>query len=431
MGNRRDFLAKMGVVTAGISLGSIPAERRRYKPKAISANQKINVGLVGCSQRGVDQVWEGMQHLSEYRMVAICDVIPEQLEKAKARMPKEVRQYRDYRELVTQPDIDLVIVATPLKWHFEVSKAAILANKHVVCEKSMAKTVKEAVALEQLALSHKKSFKVSYEVRNNPAYITAKELVDKGVLGEIIHADCTWNRSSSWRRNIKNPDKVIEFPTGEKSTRERILNWRMSMEYGGGLMAEILCHPLDATEWILESGHVKSASGYGNIGYWKDGRDSFDNIHANLKYDNNLIISCNSILSNALEDYTISIYGRNATIKLGLGSGKLIPEAVQDYNKLAKEVDAITGATYKLVKKTQDRVLKPAQQDIMYTHYKQFVQGYILDTLIGYKKLALDLMAGKNPNHVKEGKYNSIACQLVNKAVHQGGIHKWKSEYGS
>lgn len=429
MSNRRQFLAELGLVSGGLILG-LSACKEKYKPVMVGANDKINVALVGCSARGIHQIWRGMKHLHEFQMVALCDVIQDRMDSAATIMPPNIKKYRDYRELVLNPEIDLVIVATPQKWHFEISKAAILAGKHVVCEKSMTQTIEQAVELEQLALKYDKTFKVSYEVHNNPAYQSAKDLVQKGVLGEIIHVDCTWNRRSSWRKEIKRGDELINFPTGEVSTRERMLNWRMSMEYGGGLMGEILCHPLEAAEWILEPGHIQSATGVGNIGFWKDGRSSYDNIHANLHYDDNLIIACNSILSNALEDYTLSIYGRNASIKLGLSTGKLIPEAVKD-ESLNAEVDAITGASYKLVKKSEDRVLRSADDDEVRNYYKQFVDGYWLDTLMGYKNLAADMKAGKRVNTATTGKYNAIACIMANKAMHENVIQYWKPEYGS
>jgi len=430
MQNRRDFLVKMGLLATATGLG-LMACKEKYRPPVIGANDKINVGLVGCGQRGVSQVWEGMQHLPEYRMLAICDVLDDQLEWAASLMPSDIKQYKDYRELVQNPEIDLVIVSVPLYWHFDVSRAAILAGKHVVCEKSMTFTPEQAVELEQLAMEHNTSFKVSYEVHNNPAYMVAKELVQNGALGEIIHASCLWHRRSSWRLNIDNPDRVVEFPTGEKTTRNRLLNWRMSMEYGGGLMGEILCHPLEAAEWILDSGHIQRVSGHGNIAYWKDGRDSFDNVHANLVYANNLIIGCSAILSNALEGFSLNIYGRNATIKMVLTSGTLIPEAVKDERKLKENVDAVTGASYKLIKKSPDRILRPEEPEAAYIYYSDYVSGYILDTLMGYHKLATSLRAGEKVNTTRQGKYNALACQLANKAIHEGGIHEWLPEYKS
>ena len=193
MVSRRKFLENLELAGAGVTIG-LHACKKSYKPLVISSNNKINVGLVGCGQRGVDQVWKAIQHLPYYRVVAICDIIEEQMDKAATNMPTDIKRYRDYRELVINPDVDLVIVATPLKWHFLVSKAAILAGKHVVCEKTMTYSIEEVVELEQLAMEHNKAFKVSFEVRNNPAYIVAKQLVENNVLGEIMHADCTWNR---------------------------------------------------------------------------------------------------------------------------------------------------------------------------------------------------------------------------------------------
>jgi len=255
-------------------------------------------------------------------------------------------------------------------------------------------------------------------------------LVDNNIIGEVMHVDCSWYRRDSWRKNINNPHQTIEFPTGEKMSRDKLLNWRMNMEIGGGLMGELICHQLDAVEWILQTGHVNKVSGFGNIGFWKDGRTSYDNIHANLEYNNNLIISCNSILSNAREGYSISIYGRNGTIELAGNSGIFYPEET-DMKKLNDKVDAITGASYKLVKTAPERKLKEDKTNLEREYYSQFVGGYTLDTLMGYKEMAEKIMNnGPFPNNATEGKHNSIVVQMTNNAMHEGGVHSWKPEYG-
>ena len=427
--SRREFLGLSTAAGLGITLG-LHSCKGKYKPARVNPNDKINVGLVGCGQRGIDQIWAGMKHLDEYQMVAICDVIEERLNKTRRLMPNEVKKYRDYRQLIANDEVDMVIVAVPLKWHFQISKAAILANKHVVCEKSMTYSIREAIELESLAGDHNKSFRVSFEKHNNPAYIVAKELVDKNITGEIIHIDCSWYRRDSWRKDIEKPHQIIEFPTGEKMSRDSLLNWRMSMDKGGGLMGELICHQLDAVEWILETSHVRKASGYGNIGFWKDGRTSYDNIHASLEYDNNLIITCNSILSNAREGYSISIYGRNGTIELAGNSGIFYPEETAT-EKLNDKIDAVTGASYKLVKTAPERKLKEDKENLERDYYSQFVGGYTLDTLMGYKKMAKKIMNnGPFPNTAAKGKHNAIAVQMANNAMHQGGVHSWKKEYG-
>lgn len=427
--SRREFLGLSTVTGLGIALG-LPSCKGKYKPESVNPNDKINVGLVGCGERGIDQIWAGMKYLDEYQMVAICDVLEDRLDKAEQLIPNEVKKFRDYRRLIENNEVDLVIVAVPLKWHFQISKAAILANKHVVCEKSMTFTIEEAIELEKLAGEQGKSFRVAFDKRNTPVNIVARKLVENDIIGDILHADCTWNGRNNWRRDVENPHQIIEFPTGEKMSRDSLLNWRMSKDIGGGLMGEKICHQLDTVEWILNTGHVNKASGFGNIGFWKDGRTSFDNIHVNLEYDNDLVISCNSMLSNSRRGYSISIYGTNGTIELDFSSGKFYPE-VTDMKELDDKIDAVTGASYKLIKSAPERKLKEDKEDIEHAYYSQFVGGYKLDTLMGYKKLAKNIMSnGPFPNTATKGKYNSIAVIMANNAMHQGGVYSWKEEYG-
>lgn len=427
--SRREFLGLSTAAGIGITLGFHYC-KGKYEPVKVNPNDKINVGLVGCGQRGIDQIWEGIKHLNEFQMVAICDVIEERLDKCVQLMPKGIKKYKDYRQLIANNEVDLVIVAVPLKWHFQISKAAILANKHVVCEKSMTFTIQEAIELEEIASHYEKSFRVSFEKRNNPSYIVAKELFNENIIGEILHVDCSWYRRDNWRKDVSNPFQMIEFPTGEKMSREKLLNWRMNMDIGGGLMGELICHQLDAVEWTMNTGHVEEVSGFGNIGFWKDGRTSYDNIHVNMKYSDNLIITCNSILSNAREGYSISIYGRNGTVELAGNSGVFYPEMTK-MKKLNDKIDAVTGASYKLVKSAPERKLKEDKENSERAYYGQYVGGYILDTLMGYKKMATDIINNKSfPNTAKEGKHNAIAVQMANIAMHHGGMHSWKTKYG-
>ena len=424
---RRNFIKLSALGGAVIAFGFSACENKKYVPKQVNATDRINVGLVGCGQRGVDQVLEGLKHLNEYKIVAFCDVIPEHMDRASDQLPYQVKQFLDYREMVIQNEVDLVIVATPLKWHFPVCKAALLANKHVVCEKMMTYTIEEAVELERLVKQSGNLFKVSYEARNNPAYQIARDLVSEGAIGDVIHVDCTWNRRSSWRKDIRNPNKIINFPTGEQISRERLLNWRMSTEFSGDLMGEIVSHNLDAAQWILSSGPLKSACGVGKISFWKDGRNTFDNIHAVLDYGNDLAISCNSILSNVKEGYKVSIYGRNATIQLSLGGGVIIPELKQD-KKLREQVDALSGASYKLIGKIEERKL--TLKDPARDYYSQWVKGYLLDTLMGYKEFAQCIVENKpSPIPVVDGKHSSIAVHLANRAMREGGVHEWQKVY--
>ncbi len=413
-----------------ITLGLASYKAKGYMPEKIGSNNKINVGLVGCGQRGVDQVLRGIKHLDHYKVVAICDVIPAQMDRVLEHVSNPVKRFLDYRELVAQEDVDMVIVATTLKWHFSVCKAALLANKHVVCEKLMTFDIQEAVELERLVDKTDKLFKVSFEARNNPAYIHAKELVTSGAIGEIIFTDCTWNSRGNWRRKIERPGDIVEFPTGEKISRERLLNWRMDTEFSGDLLGEVVCHPFDSAQWILNSGHAKSAMGMGKTSYWKDGRNSFDNIHSVFNYDNNLVISCNSILSNVNEGYRLSIYGRDATIRLSLEGGVLIPE--ESYGKNSEIiVDAVSGATY-TSKKSEEKKWVLGLESSARDYYGQWEEGYILDTLMGYKALAESIQQNKpSPIPVKDGKHSSIAVHLANRSMREGGEFKWKEEYGT
>lgn len=413
--SRRDFLKLSGAASIAFAIG-LSACDEKFKPLAISNNDKINIGLVGCGQRGLDQILKGVRYLNDYHLHSVCDVIDYQMERVSEYINYPVKHYNDYRELVLNPEIDLVIVATPLKWHFEICKAALLANKHVMCEKVMTFTVDEARELEQIVAKSHKLFCVAFVLRNNPAYLVAKDLIVEGALGAVHHVNCTWNRNSDWRRPVKEPDKLVYFPTGEIMTQDKLLNWRMGTEFTCGIMSEILSHQVDAAEWLLSLGVAEQAVGFGSTSYWKDGRTSFDNVHTTLKYKD-LIMSCNSVIYNAYEDYKLEILGRNGTIVLSMSSGVFIPEQIVD-KKLKNQLDAVTGASYKIIKKSEGRKLK--RENPVNEYYSKYVESFDLDTLMSYHEFAQCIRNNKpTPISVTEGLINVRNIVLANNSINR------------
>ncbi|MDZ7765952.1 MAG: Gfo/Idh/MocA family oxidoreductase [Melioribacteraceae bacterium] len=91
-------------------------------------------------------------------------------------------------------------------------------------------------------------------------------MVQDGECGEITHIRCNYNRNTDWRTKVDDPKM------------ERLLNWRMYREYSGGLMAELCSHHINITNWLLDAVPHK-ITGMGGIDYYKDGRETYDNVN--------------------------------------------------------------------------------------------------------------------------------------------------------
>lgn len=121
-----------------------------------------------------------------------------------------------------------------------------------------------------------------------------------------------------------------------------MINWRMYREYSGGFVAELLSHQIDLANWFTRS-HVSEITGLGGIDYYKDGRETYDNIHVVCRYDSGVNLTLSSTLGNAYGGFEIRVLGKKGTIVLNRENGQVFSEK----HKPAKKglVDGVSGAT--------------------------------------------------------------------------------------
>ena len=142
---RRDFLKTTGGLSAGLALAGNAAGKTTAKTAAsrvIGANDRINVGVIGCGGRGtyVASAFQkyGDENQNACQIVAVCDVY-EKRKRTQAELYK-VKGTLDYREVLAMPEVDAVVVATPDHWHARIAIAAMDQGKDVYCEKPMCHT---------------------------------------------------------------------------------------------------------------------------------------------------------------------------------------------------------------------------------------------------------------------------------------------------
>ncbi len=116
----------------------------------------------------------------------LCDLSPELLEKASANHP-QARTTTDFDELLADPELDAIVIATPVVTHYELAKQALAAGKHVFVEKPQAQTTAEAEELLALAQEHGLVLMPGYLLLYHPAVAKLKELVDAGELGDVLY----------------------------------------------------------------------------------------------------------------------------------------------------------------------------------------------------------------------------------------------------
>jgi predicted dehydrogenase len=199
----------------------------------------IRVGVIGTGF-GASVHLPALQKIPFVEVAAICSKRAERAHMVASQFG--VRKTTiDYRDLVRDPEIDAVVIASPPSLHHAMAFAALDAGKHVLCEKPLSRTLAEARDLIRLAEQARVVAMVNHEFRFEPARAYAKQLIDLGYLGTPHSATVTVYRST-----LNDPHGVP-------------WDWLMDEAKGGGMLGAAGSHYLDALRWWF--GDVKSVAG--------------------------------------------------------------------------------------------------------------------------------------------------------------------------
>ncbi|SHG74265.1 Gfo/Idh/MocA family protein [Flagellimonas flava] len=322
---RREFMAKTGMAAAAIStVGPLEVYARKEK-----VGGKLRIGVIGTGDRGGGLI-PIIQDIEGLEVVACCDILPFRLESALTKTQGKSKGYSDYRRVLDNKEVDAILVATPFSEHAQIAWDALDAGKHVYCEKTLAKGYEPLKKLVQKEKETNTIVQTGHQYHSSRLYTHVAELIANGKIGKVIAFDCQWNRNGNWRRPV--PDPKLE----------RMINWRMYREYSGGLLAELCSHQLDFVNWVLKT-TPKSVMGVGGIDYWKDGRETYDNIQLIYSYPDGVKATFTCLTGNAMGDYQIKVMGDKGTIILDYVKAWFYPEGTHE--KEIGEVDGVSGAT--------------------------------------------------------------------------------------
>lgn len=280
--SRRKFIGNSALALAGISIvpGHVMGGAGR-----VAANDKINVGFIGTGKQGRILSNFFAENCSDIVPVAACDVDTQKLDrfievtkkaqKEKNKADVTIRKYDQYRELLENPDIDAVIIATPDHWHAQVAVDSAKAGKDIYCEKPMALTVAEGRAMVNATRKYWRVFQTGNMQRSWRDFRHAVELVRNGYIGEIkeinIHVGVPvvqCNLPSEKAPNNLNwdmwvgPSMYRDFSSELSPPVERDIypNWRNYRDFGGGMITDWGAHMFDIAQWAMdmdESGPVQ------------------------------------------------------------------------------------------------------------------------------------------------------------------------------
>ncbi|MCL6265244.1 Gfo/Idh/MocA family protein [Flagellimonas myxillae] len=344
MGNRRQFIKQSSMLSAGIGASFIfPTELLASIRKKVSPNDRIQVGLIGCNGMGFANLKSLLKN-SEVEVVALCDVDKnvlaaktEALEKAGVKKPK---WYGDYRKMLEDKDVDVVVIGTPDHWHCLQLVDAVDAGKDVYCEKPIANSIAECDAMLNKVNASDRMVQIGQWQRSQPHFVDAINYVHSGKLGQIRLAKAWayqgWMGSIPVVADAPVPDgvdyKMWLGPAPDRPFNKNRFhfNFRWFWDYAGGLMTDWGVHLIDYALYGMKAANPKSVMALGGkFAYPDDAEETPDTLQTVYEFDGFSLLwehATGIDGGNYGLDHGISFIGNNGTLVLNRGGWKVIPE---------------------------------------------------------------------------------------------------------
>ncbi len=265
--SRRDFIKSTGVGAAGIISAPllIPASEVHAAPltaaswgRVIGANDRIQYGFIGLGGMGSRHlsIIKEFSEPENVEVLAICDLFEKRRKENQAKTQLSDGQvFNDYRQLLDNKDIDVLVIATPDHWHGRIAVEAMEAGKHIYLEKPMTRTLPEAFKVYDTAKRTNRWVQVGSHGCSDPKWQKAQEIVKTGKMGTILWAQgsyCRNNQKGEWNYKIEPEatEQMIDWRTWLGNTpkrpfnAERFYRWRKYWDYGNGIIGDLWPHRL-------------------------------------------------------------------------------------------------------------------------------------------------------------------------------------------
>ena len=422
--NRRKFI-KTGA--AGLAASTLNqeamAELINGKPK--------RVGLIGTGWYGKADLLRLIQ-VAPVEVVSLCDVDSSLLTEAaeivagRQKSRKKPRTFSDYRKMLAEKDLDIVLIATPDHWHALNMIEAVKAGADVYVQKPISVDVLEGQAMLKAARQHGRVVQVGTQRRSTPHLIEAKEqIIDSGKLGKIGHAEiCCYYHM----RNRSNPPDITapsnldyEMWTGPAPMRpyNNIVHqrgWRAFMEYGNGIVGDMCIHMFDTVRWMLDLGWPVSVSSSGGILVDKAAKANIsDTQTATFDFEDLQVVWQHRSWGHAPDPeypWALFLYGEKGTLKASVNGYDFIPRG-RNEKPIHKDV------VMELDQYPEDRDEKDLER-----HVAPAIRGHMLDFLNAIAT------RGKPVADIEEGHISTTSCILANMAMDLGRTLQWNPGSG-
>jgi predicted dehydrogenase len=357
-------------------------------PQAVrgsQANSEISVGLIGTGNRGSYDA--KITHADpRARITALCDPFDDRIEQSKQTIgiTGAVDTYKEFEKMLASPSIDAVIIATPPFEHPRMLDAAVMAKKHVYCEKPAGVDIegcRRVIAIGKKA-DPKKCLSFGYQQRYGPVYLEAYKRLTSGMIGDLSIARAYWIANDPFTRK--------EYP-GLDAKTEKLRNWFCYRELSGDIIVEQDCHNFDVLHWFLGGLPIR-AIGLGG----RKVRTSMD-----------------------LLDHLTVVYEWPNGIYVNYEANQLTPRG---YQKVGEE---FTGTKGTITVSRREMAHYKGVNDVERMDSKRDITYEAIEAFIGR------ILSGDLENVAERSALSTMAAILGRTALYTGKEQTWKGLYGA
>ena len=356
-------LSRRGFLTTATVATTTALSARGYA-SVLGANDRINIGVIGVGTRGAQLLkplveWQ-QSGQSNVAVTRIGEIYTKRLNRGLELVSAangKAEPARDYRQILEDKHVDLVVVATPDHWHHKIASEALKAGKNVYCEKPMCHTIDQAKDLVKVVNASGKKFQLGVQGTSLQVADKIREHIQKGGIGKLVLAQSSLTRNNNagqWRDygdydvDAKpGPDldwnMFLGHEYGLAPKRDwhapRYFQYRCYWDYSGGVATDLFFHQLAFLTKAMGVGMPKQVVAAGGIYVFgedsttpqgaPDDRENPDLFNMFVDYEGGPTVT---LLGSQVNDTTLTelIGGHDATIVIDrkTDSAKIIPQTM-------------------------------------------------------------------------------------------------------
>lgn len=420
--NRRQFLRG---AAAALALSTLPSYAVDF------GDVKKRVGLIGCGWYGKVDLLRLIQ-VAPVEVVSLCDVDKTMLSDAadlvatRQLSKRKPRTYPDYRAMLKEKDLDIVLIATPDHWHALPMIEACKAGADIYCQKPAGVDVVECQAMLAAARKYGRVVQIGTQRRSTPHLIEARDRVIKeGRLGNIARVEicCYYHMRASGNPPDTAPPANLDYEMWTGPAPSRPYNqwvhprgWRAFMEYSNGIVGDMCVHMFDMARWMMDLGWPKTISSAGGILVDKASKANIsDTQNVAFDFGDLQVIWSHRTWGDAPDPkypWAAIFYGDKGTLKAGVNG--------YDFYPAGKTEATLKGEPlFEYEKYPEDKTEKDLER-----HVASAVRGHMRDLLANVAT------RGRPVADIEEGCISSASCILGNISMQLGRTLKWDAAQG-